>query len=99
MSILLSFLQSVFTPISCFCFNLQNTSRKIELFAEYQYLFSNCCLQYCVMEQFSTVQRILIVKTFYLYEECVTQVQKLQTIFGRKEARCESTVCKLLLNK
>ena len=27
-----------------FCFNLQNTSCKIELFAEYRYLHSNCCL-------------------------------------------------------
>ena len=44
-----------------FYFTLHNTSCKIELFAEYLYLCSNCCLGCCVMERFSTVQRVLIV--------------------------------------
>ena len=49
------------------------------------------------MEQFSTVQRVLIAKTFYQNGECAMQaMQKLQTIFGRNEALCESTVCRLV---
>ena len=76
-----------------FCFNLHNTLCKIELFAEYRYLLSNCYLEYCVMERFSTAQRVLIVKIFYQNRECATQaVRKLRTICDRNEAPCESTV-------
>ena len=56
-------------------------------------MLSNLCLEYCVVEQFLTVQRVLIVKTFYGNGECLMQaVQKFQTILGRNEAPCKSTV-------
>ena len=71
---LLSFLQGIFTLINCFYFILQNISWKIELFAGYWYLFSNCCLGYCIMEWFSTAQQVLIVKTFYDNGECAMQI-------------------------
>ena len=94
---LLLFLQGVFTPINCFCFILQNTLCKIELSAESLHLFSNCCFGYGVMELFSTAQRVLFAKTFWENGKCATQiVQQLQTIFGRKQAPCESTVCTLM---
>ena len=49
------------------------------------------------MERFSTAQRVLTAKTFYENGECATQtVRKLQTIFGRTEALCESTVHRLI---
>ena len=57
---LLSFLQSVFLPISCFCFNLPNTLCKIELFSEYRSLLRILC-----HGAVFTAQRVLIVKTFY----------------------------------
>ena len=60
-------------------------------------MLSNLCLEYCVVEQFSTVQQVLIVKTFYGNGECLMQaVQKFQTILGRNEAPCKSTVHTLL---
>ena len=78
-------------------FNLHNTQCKIELLAEYQYFFSNCCLGYYVMEQFSTAKRIFIVKTIYKNGECVTQtVQNLQSIFDRNKALRKATVHRLM---
>ena len=92
-----SYFYSVFTPINCFCFVLQNTFFKIEIFAEYQYLFSVSCLGYCVMERISTVQRVLIIKTFYKNEEFAMQTErKLRTVFGRNDALCETTVRRLM---
>ena len=58
-------------------------------------MLSNCCLEYCVMERFSTAPRVLIVKTFYQNGECATQaVRKRQNIFGRNKATCESNICR-----
>ena len=44
----------------------------IELFAEYWYWFSNCCLECCVMERFSTAQRVFV-ETFYENGDYATQ--------------------------
>ena len=68
-----SFLRVVFTSINGFGFTLENTSCKIELFTEYRYLFSNCCLAYCVMERRTNAQRVLVVKTFHENTECATK--------------------------
>jgi transposase len=49
------------------------------------------------MEQFTTEQRVLIVKTFYQNGESATQtVRKLRNILGRNEAPNESTVRRLM---
>ena len=46
------------------------------------------------MERFSTAQRALVVKRFY--ENATQTVRTLRTIFGRNEARYESTVRRLI---
>ena len=74
----------MFTPINCFLLILQNIFCKIELFEECRYLFSNCCLAFCVIEQFSTAQQVLIVETFYENEECATQTAKTSKSFLAK---------------
>ena len=95
----LSFLQGVFTTINCFCFILQNTLCDIELLAEYRYLFHNCYSGYYVIEWFSTVRLLLIVKTFHENGKCGTQtMRKRQTIFYGNEALCVST-CTLTNDK
>jgi hypothetical protein len=56
----------------------------------------NTCVR-CVMEQFTTEQRVLIVKTFYQNGESATQtVRTLRTNLGRNEAPNESTVRRLM---
>ena len=60
----LSFFQGVFSPIAFRCI-LPNILCITELSSEYWHLFSNCCLRYCAVEQFSTSQRVLIVETFH----------------------------------
>ena len=61
---ILSFLQGFFFPINYFCFILQNTLRKIELFAECLYLFCNCCLGYRAMEGFQLRNEFLLFRHF-----------------------------------
>ena len=60
-------------------------------------MLSSCCLEYWVIERFSTGQQVLIIKTLYQNGECATQaVRKLRTISGRNEDPCESTVRRLV---
>ena len=49
------------------------------------------------MERISTVQRVLITKTFYKNGEFATQTErKLRTVFVRNDVLCEITVCRLM---
>ena len=49
------------------------------------------------MKRFSTARRVVIVITFYQNGECATQaMRKLQTIFGKNEVSCESTIRRLV---
>ena len=96
-SMLLSFLQRMFTSIS-FLFYFAEYLRKIELFSKNWYFFSNCCLRYCVVVWLSTVQQVLSVKTFYKNGECAIQTRDGQnTIIVCSTLPKTNIECKYLL--
>ena len=58
------------------CFILQNTLCKIELFAEYRYLSSDCRFGYCVMERCDFPAFVAVtILSFLLYSHRNEQIK------------------------
>ena len=76
--LVLSFLQGFFRLI-VFVFILQNTLCRIELFAKYRYLLSNCYLGYCVRSDFKLRNEFLLLRRFTKIENVRSEANSAKT--------------------